>query len=164
MYDDPNTKYHRHANRVKAWVTEKEVLDVGAGDGKITSLLNAVGIYNDETAVRLANEKGVKVVLGSAYSLPFANNEFEAVFMGDTLEHCEYYLAALCEARRVLSKYLYLVVPEKGTNNDPYHYQEWTAQELSAVVPPVGFKLVDEILEVSKDKRLYAKFEKIWLS
>ena len=32
MYDDPNTKYRRHADRVKEWIKETNILDIGCGD------------------------------------------------------------------------------------------------------------------------------------
>lgn len=161
MYEDKNTKYSRHADRVKEWVKEKNVLDIGAGDGKITSLLGARGVDSEPEAVRLAQEKGAGVVLGDAYCLPYKDEEFEAVFMGDVLEHFEFPRKALKEARRVLKLYLYLATPEKGTNNDKFHYQEWTPEELKELVESEGFVLEGEIFEVPKDKRIYGKFKKI---
>jgi ubiquinone/menaquinone biosynthesis C-methylase UbiE len=160
-YDDKNTKYRRHADRVKEWIQEKKVLDIGAGDGKITHLLGIKGIDDEPEAVRLAVEMGADVILGSAYSLPYKDGEFEAVFMGDTLEHIEFPKKALQEARRVLTKYFYIASPEKETTNDKYHYDEWTAQELKDLVEGGGFVLEGEILEVPKDKRIYGKFRKI---
>lgn len=160
-YDDKNTKYRRHADRVKEWIKEKNVLDIGAGDGKITHLLGIQGIDNEPEAVRLAIEKGANVVLGDAYHLPYTDEQFEAVFMGDTLEHCEFPREALSEARRVLKKYLYIASPEKETTNDKYHYDEWTSTELKELVEGVGFVLEGEILEVPRDKRIYGKFKKV---
>lgn len=156
-----NTKYTRHADRVKEWIKENNVLDIGAGDGKITSLLGAKGIDNEPEAVRLAQEKGVDVVLGDAHHLPYKDEEFEAVFMGDVLEHFEFPREALKEARRVLKQYLYLATPEKGTNNDKFHYQEWTPEELKELTESEGFLLEGDILVVPKDKRIYGKFKKI---
>lgn len=161
MYDDPNTKYHRHADRVKEWIKEKYVLDIGCGDGKITSMLGAVGIDNDAEGIRLAQEKGVDAVLGDGYHLPYYENQFDAVFMGDVLEHMEHPLAFLKEARRVCKNYLYVVVPIPGMQNDPFHINEPNERELKFLVESAGFKLEGEILEVKQDKRYYAKFQKI---
>jgi ubiquinone/menaquinone biosynthesis C-methylase UbiE len=160
MYEDKNTKYSRHADRVKEWIKETSVLDMGAGDGKITSMLGAKGIDNEPEAVRLAQEKGVDVILGDAYNLPFKDEEFDAVFMGDVLEHLEFPQKALQEARRVLKQFLYLAVPKKGMDNDKFHYQEWTPDELKKLVENEGFVLEGDILEVPKDKRDYEKFKK----
>lgn len=161
MYLDPNTKYRRHADRVKEWIKETNVLDIGAGDGKITSMIGAIGVDDDKEGVRLAQEKGVNVILGDAYHLPFYENQFDAVFMGDVLEHMEFPLRCVKEVARVCKGYFYCVTPIKGMQNDPFHYNEFTPQELKYLVETVGFKLEGEILEVPRDKRLYAKFKKI---
>lgn len=160
QYEDKNTKYSRHADRVKEWVKEKEVLDIGAGDGKITHLLDAVGIDDELEAVRLAQEKGASVILGSAYKLPYIDGAFESAFIGDVLEHLKEPERAIQEARRVITKYLYIANPIKGMDNDPFHYQEWTPEELTEIVELQGFSL-EESFSVPKDKRDYLKFKKI---
>lgn len=154
---DQNTKYRAHADRVKEWVTEKSVLDVGAGDGKITHLLGIRGIDNEPEAVRLAQEKGADVVLGDAYHL---TGEYEAVLMCDVLEHMEFPDKALQEARRV-AEFLYIVTPPKradGRLTDKFHYQEWTPEELKELVEKEGFRLEGEI--IVGHKCMYAKFKR----
>lgn len=161
MYDDPNTKYHRHANFVKDWIEERNVLDIGAGDGKITHLLNITGVDDDAEGVRLAKERGANVVLGDAYSLPFGDESFTSAFLGDTLEHMEFPEKVIREARRVVTTFLYIANPIKGMDSDPFHYQEWTPEELIELVEARGFKLVGEVLTVKRDKRDYIKFLKV---
>jgi ubiquinone/menaquinone biosynthesis C-methylase UbiE len=158
---DQNTKYTRHVDRVKDWVKESNCLDVGAGDGKITHTLGIKGVDDEPEAVRLAQEMGADVVLGDAYKLPYKDEEFDAVFMGDVLEHFEFPRRALQETRRIIKKYIYLVTPEKGTNDDKFHYEEWTPEELKELVESEGFALEGEILLIPKDKRVYGKFKKI---
>jgi ubiquinone/menaquinone biosynthesis C-methylase UbiE len=159
---DKNTKYARHADRVKDWIQEQGVLDIGCGDGLITSLLNGgVGIDSDETGVSQAQEKGVDARVGSAYEIPFHDNQFSSAFMGDVLEHLEDYRKGLREARRVLTNYLYLVVPEKGTNNDKFHYQEWTSEEILKLIKEEGFELEGDVMLSPKLKRIYLKLKKV---
>jgi ubiquinone/menaquinone biosynthesis C-methylase UbiE len=148
---------------VKEWIQEKNVLDIGAGDGKITHLLSIKGVDNEPEAVRLAIGMGADVKLGDACNLEYKDEEFDSVFIGDTLEHIEFPRKALKEARRVLKKYLYIASPEKEKEimHDKYHYGEWTPEELKELVESEGFKLEGEILEVPKDKRIYGKFKKI---
>ncbi len=160
QYDEKHTKYRRHADRVKEWIKEKNVLDIGAGDGKITHLLGIKGVDNEPEAIRLAKEMGADVVFGDAYHLDYKDEEFDAVFMGDTLEHCEFPKDALKEARRVLKEYLYIASPDE-TTNDKYHYDNWTPEELKQLVENEGFILEGEILAVPKDKRIYGKFKKL---
>ncbi len=158
---DKNTKYTRHADRVKDWIKEKNVLDIGAGDGKITHLLGIKGVDDEPEAVKLAVGKGANVVLGDAYHLSYKDEEFDSAFMGDTLEHFEFPREALKEARRVLKKYIYIACPTKGDNTSKYHFQEWTPEELKDFVESEGFVLEGEILVVPEDKRIYGKFKKI---
>lgn len=164
-----NTKYRRHADRVVEWIEESFVLDIGAGDGKITSLLEeagkqAYGIDNEPDAVRLAHVMGANVALMDAYNIPYPDNLFEAALMADVLEHFERPTDALREARRVISGSLYVSTPPKrsdGKLTDKFHYQEWTPLELTGLVEQVGFALVGEIDVVTADKVMYAKFNRI---
>lgn len=164
-----NTKYRRHADRVVQWIEESFVLDIGAGDGKITSLLEAAGkkvygIDNEPEAVRLAQEKGANVALMDAYNIPYPDNLFEAALMADVLEHFERPTDALREARRVISGSLYVSTPPKrsdGKLTDRFHIREYSPDELIAEVELIGFKLVGEVDVVAADKTMYARFRKL---
>lgn len=159
-YADVKNKYRTHADRVKDWVREKKVLDVGAGDGLITHLLNAKGIEYEAEGVRLAQEKGVDVIQGDAYALPFEDNSFEAVTMIDVIEHLEDPLKALREARRV-APVLYVNTPPKkddGTLTDKFHVQEFSPMGLVKLVEEAGYKLDGPVIVYPKEKMMYAKF------
>jgi SAM-dependent methyltransferase len=154
------TKYRGHVDRVVAWVKERNVLDVGAGDGLITHMLGAKGIEYETEGVRLAQEKGVDVIQGDAYALPFPDNSFEAVTMIDVLEHFDDPIKALKEARRV-APILYVNTPPKkddGTLTDKFHVQEWSPVGLMKVVEGVGYALDGPIIVYPKEKMMYAKF------
>lgn len=159
MYEDKNSKYFRHANRMKIWIKEENTLDIGAGDGLITALLNIWGIDDEPEAVMLARKKGANVILGDAYALPYKDGQFDSVFMGDVLEHMQYPDLVLKEARRVLSKHLYIASPIPE-GKDKFHYYEWNEEELKELVTREGFRLL-ELFTVKEDKRIYAKFIKI---
>lgn len=158
-------KYKDHADRVQQWIKEKSILDVGAGDGLITSMLGegAVGIEYEESGVKLAVEKGINVIQGDAYSLPFEDNTFEAVTMIDVLEHFDDPQKALREARRV-APILYVNTPPKkddGTLTDKFHIQEWSPVGLMNVVEKEGYVLDGAITVYPKEKMMYAKFIRI---
>ncbi len=158
-----NTKYRTHADRVKEWITEDLILDVGAGDGKMTALLGCVGIDNEPEAVRLAQEQGANVMLGDAYRIPFPSETFDVVLMADALEHLERPVEGLLEARRVLTRALYITTPPKradGKLTDKFHYQEWTPGGLQELVEACGFVLEGEIRVFPEEKVMYAKFLK----
>lgn len=158
-------KYKDHADRVQKWVKEKKVLDVGAGDGLITSMLGerAVGIEYEDEGVRLSVEKGVNVIQGDAYKLPFEDNTFEAVTMIDVLEHFDTPQKALQEARRV-APVLYVNTPPKkddGTLTDKFHVQEWSPAGLVKVVEKEGYLLDGMVMVYPKEKMMYARFTRI---
>ncbi len=159
QYADKNTKYSRHADRMKEWIKEKSCLDIGAGDGCITKLLGIKGVDDEEEAVRLAQVMGADVILGDAYRLPFKSGEFESAFMGDVLEHMKYPKKALHEMRRVITTYFYIASPTPE-GKDKFHYKEWNEEELKELIETHGFELI-EMFTVLKDKRIYAKFKKI---
>jgi 2-polyprenyl-3-methyl-5-hydroxy-6-metoxy-1,4-benzoquinol methylase len=152
-------KYRKHADYIRKWVTEKDILDVGAGDGLITYLLRAKGIEYEETAVKIAQAIGVDVVQGNAYDLPYPDSSFSAVTMFDVLEHFEHPEVALVEALRV-APVLYITTPERGMVNDPFHVQEWTATELMRFMQYWGWHLTGDILVNYETKSMYGRFER----
>lgn len=154
------TKYKAHADRIKEWVKEEKILDIGAGDGLITHLLGAKGIEYEAEGVRLAQEKGADVIQGDAYALPFEDGSFDAVMMIDVIEHLEDPLKALQEARRV-AKVLYVNTPPKkddGTLTDSFHVQEFSPLGLVNLVESAGYKVDGAVMVYPKEKMMYAKF------
>lgn len=159
-----NEHYRSKVNQILKLVEEKSVLDVGAGDGLISSLLDIKGIDNDEEGVRLAREKGADVILGDAYQIPFEDESFDSVLMADVLEHLEFPEKGLLEARRVLKKYLYITTPERSDKMSKFHYQEWTHKELEELVERSGFKLVKLGFNFDAgESTIIAKFKKVTL-
>lgn len=154
------TKYKAHADRVKEWVKEKNVLDIGAGDGLITSLVGAIGVEYEAEGARLAQEKGVDVRWGNAYGLNFEQGSFDACMMIDVIEHFDDPVSALKEARRV-APVLYVNTPPKkddGTLTDKFHVQEWSPSGLVKLVESVGYVLDGPVLCYPKEKMMYARF------
>lgn len=154
------TKYKAHADRVKEWVKETKILDVGAGDGLITYLLGATGIEYEEEGVRLAQEKGANVIQGDAYALPFEDNSFEAVTMIDVIEHLDDPIRALQEARRV-APVLYINTPPKkddGTLTDKFHITEYSPIGLTTLLKESGYKLDGAIMVYPNEKMMYGRF------
>jgi len=158
------TKYKKHADRIKVWVKESNILDIGAGDGLITSLIGAKGVDNEMSGVKIAQEKGVDVVFGDAYNLDFKDESFDAVTMIDVLEHFEFPEKALAEAHRVCKLYTYISTPPKrddGKLTDKYHYIEWTPEGLNELMKSNGFEMIGTVLSIKEEKVMYGKFKKV---
>ena len=98
-----------------------KVLDVGAGDGNILSLLSERKFATSYTAAEISDsaieqikkkniEGLVKVVQFDGYELPFADDEFELAISSHVIEHVEFPRKLLREIKRV-SKHQILEVP-----------------------------------------------------
>lgn len=97
------------------------LLDIGCGNGVITKKFKhfkIVGLDNYIYAIREARMRGLDVIIGDTYNLPFKSNSFDATFMIDTLEHLEYPEKALSEAVRVARKLVIVTVPNKTYIHD----------------------------------------------
>ena len=85
-----------------------QVLNVGAGQGSFSRLLAARGFAvtsaeaSHAAVDALRDRVAGEVVEADAASLPFADATFDAVILGEVLEHLEDDVSALREARRVL--------------------------------------------------------------
>lgn len=91
------------------------VLDVGCGDGRITSRLvskceTVCGLDRYKSPLRFFN--GQKV-LGSVECLPFADSTFDLVLCTEVIEHLPYhaYRKSLAELQRVAGKHIIITVP-----------------------------------------------------
>lgn len=87
------------AKRVLSWCkglpTDAKILDVGCGDGFHLSLLKEYGektwqlegIDIDERAIKMAEDRGLKVHHGTVDTLDLPKNHYDFAFMVQTIEH-----------------------------------------------------------------------------
>lgn len=111
------------------------VLDIGCGPGSITLGLaryvapaETVGVDQSEVALAAARERAVEQNVGNVrfeqadvYNLPFADEEFDAVYGHQILQHLADPVAALTEARRVLRSGGYLAVRDADYGTMTHH-------------------------------------------
>ena len=159
---EKDTTYRKNVLKIKEWIRNGLTLDIGAGDGLITSVIDAVGVDNNKLAIDLARERGINVIEGDAYNLPFSSDCFDNILMGDVIEHLKYPEKSLLEVWRILKDkgFLYIVTPPRGDKMDKYHYKEYSSKELIGLIENNGFKKKESI-EVRNDlRRMYGVFEK----
>ncbi|MBV8775125.1 MAG: glycosyltransferase [Deltaproteobacteria bacterium] len=79
------------------------VLDIGCGSSVIIqSLNNAVGMDVSMGKLRLLRRRGIELVRGSAFGLPFSNAAFDCVISSQVIEHIPYDGVLFSEMHRVL--------------------------------------------------------------
>jgi len=117
-------KVYDRIRKLIGWTPRcKRLLDLGCDRGDVTARFKTkakevYGVDNNAEAIAFAKKthKGVNFVLAKGERLPFKNDFFDVVVMGDVLEHVENERKALDEAYRVLRTggTLVLSVPHKG--------------------------------------------------
>ena len=149
----------RHELREKLLLREllavgpgREILNAGAGLGSFTALLEARGFSVTSSDVsepaldHLSERVDGPVVGADLTKLPFANANFDAVVLGEVLEHVEDDRAALAEVHRVLRPggKLALSVPANPAWFGPSdvwagHFRRYTSADLVERVTAARF-------------------------
>lgn len=133
---------------VEQLARRRQVLDIGCGDAYLMASLQAhcdrvQGVDPEQAAVNLAAEilkpwPHCSVVQGDCYSLPFGNNQFDAVLLTDVIEHLTDPGACLAEIARVLTDdgVLILTTPKFRPDRkwDERHEREYREEELRALL------------------------------
>jgi trans-aconitate methyltransferase len=109
-YEQNGAFVHGLAGGVLEWLDAKAgeyILDLGCGDGQLTQRIAAtgasvVGVDASPEMVAAARAPGVAADVGNAEALPYAKNEFDAVFSNAALHWVRDQDAMMAQVRRVL--------------------------------------------------------------
>jgi SAM-dependent methyltransferase len=127
---------YRFASQLAA---DQRVLDIASGSGYGLEMLReagacAIGIDYDVSALRAPG----RVVCADAAHLPVRDGCFDLITSFETLEHVPDARAMVYELRRVLRRggRLVLSTPNRAfrESNNPFHIQEFTADELRSLL------------------------------
>lgn len=84
----------------------KFILDIGCNEGELTKIISkknkVIGMELSEGAVKKAKTKGLEVIKGDVYKIPFKDNYFDLVHFSEVIEHILDTDKALMEIHRVL--------------------------------------------------------------
>ena len=139
----------RVVNQCKKTCGCKRMLDVGSGSGLFAETfasggVSVVGIDPDSEMIDAARIYTTEIdyCVGKAEALPFADNSFDALFMGLVLHETSDPLSALHEARRVTQRDLAILewpFPESG---EPPSARRFTEQQIESMSRAAGFARV----------------------
>lgn len=136
----------KYAVLLKNLKKTNRILDLGCGDGYLTSLLTCYsdqvfGLDFEFSGVKLSNNKlqtfpQCRMLQGDSDFLPFKSETFDFITLADVIEHLENPDACLKESARVLvpGGTLLLTTPQWRPDRkwDPRHCKEYNPQELSS--------------------------------
>jgi len=133
--------------------TGAEILDVGCGTGGTTAFLardhRLVGCDMARDAVKLAQDRGLRLVRASAERLPFSEASFDVVMALDVLEHHDDDQSVASESRRVLRPggLMLATVPcfafLRGPHDEiSHHRRRYVLQSLRVVLERAGLSVL----------------------
>lgn len=155
------------ANQARAWVRglpcpkqgSNRLLDVGCGSGGFLHRMAALGwegtgLDFDAKAAGVARGLGLQVIVGTLDTCDLEDESFDAVTLGDVIEHLHNPIEAISVCHRLLRKggVLYISTPNGGSFGHrlmgrsfhalqpPYHLVLFTPKSLVDAAELIGFR------------------------
>jgi len=168
----------RSLSRCRNLPDNARILDVGCGDGFHLSLLREYGKKNwtlegidlDRRAIKAATQSGLKVHLGSVEEIDLPNENYDLIFMIQTIEHVEKPDAVLRAIHKLLRKGGRLVIVTDNTDSIdfkffrrhhwggyhfPRHWNLFNRHSLTKLAENKGFEIEDFTTIVSPVNWVY---------
>jgi len=133
---------------------DSKVLDIGCSGGVLIQelankgLKNLVGIDADQSAVLLARNRGLNVMLVDAIKTNFEDENFDMIIAADVLEHIENDNQALKEWDRILKKggKIIILVPAfmflwRKHDEENQHKRRYSKKQLLKKLKGAGFQI-----------------------
>jgi len=169
----------RSLSRCRNLPDNARILDVGCGDGFHLSLLREYGKKNwtlegidlDRRAIKAATQSGLKVHLGSVEEIDLPNENYDLIFMIQTIEHVEKPDAVLNAIHKLLRKGGQLVIVTDNTGSIdfkffrrhhwggyhfPRHWNLFNRHSLTKLAENTGFEIEDFTTIVSPVNWVYS--------
>ncbi len=171
------------AKRVLSWCRglndDARIIDTGCGDGFHLSLLEKYGNKNwtlegidiDKRAAKMAEDKGLKVHVGSIDRVDLLENSFDLAIMVQTIEHVAEPAGVLRAVRKLLKPGGKVVVVTDNTDSFdfrlfknshwggyhfPRHWNLFNKGSLTKLAEKTGFEVVNLTTQVSPVNWVYS--------
>jgi len=133
-------------------ISFNNMIDVGAGDGNVLSVLSEIGFCASMTAAEISGsaiEQMKKKNIASlkeiqqfdGYTLPFADKQFDLAICSHVIEHVEYPRILLAEIKRI-SKYQVFEVPIDFSFNVDRKFEHFNAYGHINIYTPALFNFL----------------------
>ena len=125
------------------------ILDLGSKDGRYLDKINAKTIALDiELAKGQLSDEAQSYILGDGCELPFQNNVFDYIILGQVLEHISYKIDIIKEVKRVLKPHgaAFFSFPNRYSPSKPHGLPRF----LSAVPKSIGLEIAKPMLTEEK--------------
>ncbi len=138
------------------------ILDVGCGNGEMLTRYarlgwKTFGVEISPASAKFAAEAGHEMVVGEIFDGHYADEQFDAVTLWDSLEHIHNPMEVIQEVKRVLKPggRIYISVPNVGSKyakkfrdkwymfTAPVHYYHYTGETLTKLLKNAGFSDVE---------------------
>ena len=143
IYNRRIHQLHKHLNSMISPSTHS-VLDVGCGDGLLTSMLSQslphISFQGVDVLPRPRSHINVKIFDG--YTLPYGDNTFDTVMFVDVLHHTTHPERLLREASRVARRHVIIKdhVTTGSIDNQILSFMDWVGNSCHRVALPYNYK------------------------
>ncbi|WP_456472936.1 class I SAM-dependent methyltransferase [Methanocaldococcus sp.] len=171
-FDENPLIYNAEIECLKRHIPKGKGLEIGVGTGRFAKPFNIkIGVDISKEMAKIAEKRGIKVIISSGENLPFNDEEFDFVLINTVLEFVEDPKKVLEEAKRVLKKggkivigiidkdsYLGKIYEEKKKKSKFYKDAKFlSAKEVIEILKELKFKNIKATQTLFEDE--YRKYE-----
>ncbi|ACV24133.1 class I SAM-dependent methyltransferase [Methanocaldococcus fervens] len=169
-FDEHEIIYKSEVEALRKHIPKGKGLEIGVGTGRFAMPFNIkIGVDISKEMAKIAEKRGIKVVIAKGEELPFKDEEFDFILINTVLEFAENPKKMLKEAKRVLKKggkiiigiidrdsFLGKIYEEKKHKSKFYKDAKFlSAKEVIEMLKELGFK------NIKATQTIFKEFNKI---
>jgi SAM-dependent methyltransferase len=158
IYNRRIRQLHHHVTELISPTTHS-VLDVGCGDGLLTSLLShsLPHMYFQGIDVLERPKPHINIKLFDGYTIPYRNKSFDTVLFVDVLHHTTHPDRLLREAARVARKHIIIKdhISEGSIDTRVLSFMDWVGNACHRVALPYNYKSMLQWQQLATQQNLH---------